>query len=57
MEEKIKYIHQSVADSLQFAEAKNAALITFNGAAPYALIEDQTYLPAVRDANLYHLNH
>jgi len=47
MEEKIKYINQSVAESLQFAEAKNAALITFNGAALYVLIEGQAYLPAI----------
>ncbi len=47
MEEKIKYINQSVAESLQFAEAKNAALITFNGAALYVLIEGQGYLPAL----------
>ena len=47
MEEKIKYINKSVADSLQFAEAKNVALITFNGAALYAVIEGKDVMPAI----------
>lgn len=34
-----------VVDSLQFAETKNAALITFNGAALYVFIEAKSYLP------------
>lgn len=45
MEEKLKYINQNVVDSLQFAETKNAALITFNGAALYVIIEANAYLP------------
>jgi hypothetical protein len=45
MEEKIKYINQNVVNSLQFAETKNAALITFNGAALYVFIEAKIYLP------------
>jgi hypothetical protein len=45
MEDKIKYINNSVVESLQFAETKNAALITFNGAALYVFIEGREYLP------------
>ena len=45
MEDKIKYINNSVVESLQFAETKNAALITFNGAALYVFIEGRDYLP------------
>ena len=47
IEDKIKYINKSVAESLQFAEAKNAALITFNGAALYAVIEGKDLMPKI----------
>ena len=52
MEEKIRYINQSVGESLQFAEAKNAALITFNGAALYVLIEGKEHLPPILGNNI-----
>ncbi|MCT4622241.1 MAG: hypothetical protein N4A46_01365 [Schleiferiaceae bacterium] len=45
MEEKIKYINGVIVDSLQFAETKNAALITFNGAALYVFVEGKEFLP------------
>ena len=47
MEKKIKYINKIVAESLQFAEAKNAALITFNGAALYAVVEGKEMMPKI----------
>ena len=56
MEEKIKYINNSVVESLQFAETKNAALITFNGAALYVLIEGREYLPVVVQNNVIELS-
>mgnify|MGYP000451083159 CR=1 FL=1 len=53
MEDKIKYINNSVVESLQFAETKNAALITFNGAALYVFIEGKDYLPPFLQGNVH----
>ena len=46
MEEKIYRINENIQEALRFAEAKNAALITFNGAALYVLIEGREVLPS-----------
>lgn len=43
--EKLELINKNVQESLRFAEAKNAALITFNGAALYVMVEGNKYLP------------
>ena len=45
IEEKLIRISNNVQESMRFAEAKNAALITFNGAALYVLVEGNSYLP------------
>lgn len=45
IESKLQHISHSVQESMRFAEAKNAALITFNGAALYVLVEGNVYLP------------
>ncbi len=47
IEEKLQQISSNVQESMRFAEAKNAALITFNGAALYVLVEGHDYLPAI----------
>lgn len=46
IEDKLQRISGNVQESMRFAEAKNAALITFNGAALYVLIEGHSLLPA-----------
>jgi hypothetical protein len=46
IEERLQQISANVQESMRFAEAKNAALITFNGAALYVLVEGNVYLPA-----------
>jgi len=43
--EKLEKISGNVQESLRFAEAKNAALITFNGAALYVMVEGNSYFP------------
>ncbi len=43
--EKLEKIGHNVQESLRFAEAKNAALITFNGAALYVMVEGNSYFP------------
>ena len=43
--EKLETISGNVQESLRFAEAKNAALITFNGAALYVMVEGNSYFP------------
>ncbi len=45
IEDKLQQINNTVQESMRFAEAKNAALITFNGAALYVLVEGNVYLP------------
>lgn len=47
MENKLLKVNRMIADSLQFAEAKNAALITFNGAALYLFSGGLHAMPAV----------
>ena len=55
MEEKIYRINENIQEALRFAEAKNAALITFNGAALYVLIEGRDYLPPLIQPYLHWL--
>jgi len=45
--EKLEKISGDVQESLRFAEAKNAALITFNGAALYVMVEGNSYFPDI----------
>ena len=47
IEDKLHQISGNILESMRFAEAKNAALITFNGAALYVLVEGNIYLPAI----------
>lgn len=47
IEEKLQRISGNVQESMRFAEAKNAALITFNGAALYVLVEGHEFLPVI----------
>jgi hypothetical protein len=46
VEKKLQKICGDIQESLRFAEAKNAALITFNGAALYVMVEGNQYFPA-----------
>jgi hypothetical protein len=47
IENKLQKICRDVQESLRFAEAKNGALITFNGAALYVMVEGHTHIHPV----------